>query len=961
MGELAVWWLAVEIVGLAALPLTVLVCANLPGRGWPLAKPLGVLTLGWLIWFPLVSISALPYSSGWIVGAFILYTAGNALLLWRVTRVRAALARLLQRERAYLIASEFVFAASFAFMGWFRSFTPAVKDTEKFMDVAFVSALWRAQHLPAPDPWLSGFPINYYYFGHYLIATLAKALATQPAVAFNCGIALVFALTAVAVFGVGSALYAAARPAGARLSRSIPVGIASGLLVLVLGNLAGFGEWWKEVQGLVASNPKELAAGPWAFWLHRDLWQTYFYWPPSRVIPGTINEFPAFSFVLADLHAHILALPFAALAVGLALNLLLSRGRGLHAFGPGAAAWLALPVVAICIGGLYAINGWDLPTYLGLALLALALQQWIAHGRAWSSEFVLNTVAAGAVLSVLCLVVYLPFYAGFVSPQQGFGLVPADQRSLIGDEVQIYGLYAFILFSLLALWLARWLVTTFRAWTADAMPGSIWWRIRDQEGAAAGIAVGVPLALLLLLTRASAGATIWTLLWCLLVIAACAVLARARLAPRPALAGSGAFAAESGDSPSAVASTPAGGAAARARGEPPRVWSEERTRRAELWVLVLVGTAAALVAVCELVFLRDIFGTRMNTVFKLYFQAWLLLGIAGGPALAWLLAGAWRTLSSFAPAAAVLADRTPERAEPTPGASLAFASGKPAPTGWLNSHPDANHGPLTPRRESWPQALRRNFMRRPLVPFSQSPSEAPASPAHSRPSHASVPSAGSAARSPANGPASLRRLAAGGILIWMAALVVLVGMALVFPVLASSNQTANFSLPHSLDGAAYMATDPTYVPADCSNYIGAGSNAHDNEAIAWLNAHITGSPVIVEAPGCEWSHYSRISAFTGLPTLIGWPGGHEGEWRTNWVQRTGEYGIFNRRTAAVNQIYSDPDNQAVLALLRQYHVRLLYVGAAERNLYPQADLNRFGSFLHVIYNRDGVTIYAVPA
>ncbi|HEX6800578.1 MAG TPA: DUF2298 domain-containing protein, partial [Ktedonobacterales bacterium] len=560
MGELAVWWLAIEIVCIVALPLTALVCTNLPGRGWPLAKPLGVLTLGWLIWFPLASVSALPYSSGWIAGVFVVYAAGNAALLWRAPRVRAALMRLLQRERAYLIASELVFAASFAFMGWFRSFTPAVKDTEKFMDVAFISALWRAPHLPATDPWLSGFPINYYYFGHYLVATLAKALGTQPAVAFNCGIALVFALTAVAVFGVGSALYAAARRAGATLARTIPVGIASTLLVLVLGNLAGCGEWWKEVQGIVASNPRELGSNPWAFWLHPNLWQTYFYWPPSRVIPGTINEFPAFSFTLADLHAHILALPFAALAVGLALNLVLGRGAGLRAFGRDATRWLALVATAVCIGGLYAINGWDLPTYLGLALLALALQQWIAHGRAWSAEFVLNTLAAGAVLAVLCLIVYLPFYAGFVSPGQGFGIVPPDQRSPIGDEFQIYGLYAFILFSLLALWLGRRLTSAFRDRVAEAAPGSVWWTIRGHEAEAAAVAVGAPLALLLLLTHASAGAGVWTLLWCVVVIAVCVALARARLANDPV----------PGGSPSPRREREPGGE--DPSGEAPRVW-----------------------------------------------------------------------------------------------------------------------------------------------------------------------------------------------------------------------------------------------------------------------------------------------------------------------------------------------------------------------------------------------------
>ncbi|HEX6800435.1 MAG TPA: DUF2298 domain-containing protein, partial [Ktedonobacterales bacterium] len=418
------------------------------------------------------------------------------------------------------------------------------------------------------------------------------------------------------------------------------------------------------------------------------------------------------------------------------------------------------------------------------------------------------------------------------------------------------------------------------------------------------------------------------------------------------------------------------------------------------WVLVLVGTSAALAAVCELVFLRDIFETRMNTVFKLYFQAWLLLGIAGGPALAWLLSAARRALAAALPPAVTTLPRglTVERTapggptEPVPGATLAFVG--PAQAG--ATRPTPTHAPSLRRRASWPQARRRGFIRRPSW-FGRSSSQSPlsqssASPASSAPS--AVPLSAPASRSsrsfaafafsvtpsprpprtsatsafsaiplsaPANGPTGLRRVAAGGILIWMAALVVLVAAALVFPVLAASNQTAGFSLPHSLDGTAYMATDSATVPADCANFVGAGSNAHDDEAIAWLNTHITGSPVIVEAPGCEWSHYSRISAFTGLPTLIGWPGGHEGEWRAGWVQRTGEYGIFDRRTAAVNQIYTDPDNAAVLALLKQYDVRLIYVGAAERNLYPHADLNRFQSFLHMIYNRDGVTIYAVPA
>lgn len=206
----------------------------------------------------------------------------------------------------------------------------------------------------------------------------------------------------------------------------------------------------------------------------------------------------------------------------------------------------------------------------------------------------------------------------------------------------------------------------------------------------------------------------------------------------------------------------------------------------------------------------------------------------------------------------------------------------------------------------------------------------------------------------------LRWLGAGGILVWMGLLAVLVGAALIYPVLAASARTDNFSLPRALDGTAYMATDPANQAAECS-IVGAGSNHADNYAIAWLNSHVSGDPVIVEAPGCEWTHYSRISAFTGLPTLLGWPGGHEGEWRVNWLQRylPGQ-DIYTERTQAINAIYTNADNATVMTLLRQYNVRYVYVGAAERNLYPNANLDRFGGFLHTVYQYGGVTIYAVP-
>jgi len=204
MGALLSWWGAVELLGIIGLPLTVTVFANLPDRGWSLSRPLSLLLVGWMIWLPLAAFPVLPFNRLWILATTLLFAVGNALLLRRA-QVRAILRRMLLRERAYLVVTEVMFTGGFALMVWERTFTPQVRDYEKYMDVAFLSAVWRAPHLPPPDPWFVGQPINYYYFGQYLMGTLAKVLGIQPGVAFNLSIALVFALAAVAILELAPA------------------------------------------------------------------------------------------------------------------------------------------------------------------------------------------------------------------------------------------------------------------------------------------------------------------------------------------------------------------------------------------------------------------------------------------------------------------------------------------------------------------------------------------------------------------------------------------------------------------------------------------------------------------------------------------------------------------------------------------------------------------------------------
>jgi uncharacterized membrane protein len=180
---------------------------------------------------------------------------------------------------------------------------------------------------------------------------------------------------------------------------------------------------------------------------------------------------------------------------------------------------------------------------------------------------------------------------------------------------------------------------------------------------------------------------------------------------------------------------------------------------------------------------------------------------------------------------------------------------------------------------------------------------------------------------------------------WAAALAILLLAALVYPTLAVAARSQNLTLPRSLDGTAYMAQD--------------ASNMGDAQAITWLNTHVSGDPIIVEAAQYnEYTHLGRISAFTGMPTLIGW-GGHEEQWRYNWLAHPGRANVLGERLNAVKLIYTNDNDAFVLSLLRSYRVSYVYVGAAERQTYGP-DVDHFSTFLTRVYQQAGVTIYEVP-
>ena len=428
-----VFWLLVSALGIVGIPFVELLLGRLPGRGLVFARPLGLLVVTFPLWL-LASLHFLPYERLTALAALALATTGAA-LLWR----RRDGPLVAGSEVPVWVAGEIVFTVSFGCCVLVRSFAPAVWQTEKPMDMALINAVNRSTFFPPHDPWQSGAHVNYYYYGHYVVAFLIRVSGADPAVAYNLGVAFFYALVASAVFAVAATLWRSADTKPEVRRSPVVVGLTATAFACLLGNIAG---------GLQLLH-------------HPDRIGSYDWWAPSRVMAGTANEFPIFSFLLGDLHAHLMATPFSLIVVAYALQLAL-RGPPTLRAGRGRAL-IELALAGLVLGALYTVNSWDFPT--GCALGAGGLLLWTLGDPARRPRAVVWAVSWAACAVVL----FLPFWRDFSPPTKGIALVHhhTSLHAFMSGYLRIYGVPLWVL---LLLFTARFRFRTRHvAWAASIL------------------------------------------------------------------------------------------------------------------------------------------------------------------------------------------------------------------------------------------------------------------------------------------------------------------------------------------------------------------------------------------------------------------------------------------------------------------------------------------------------------
>lgn len=876
--QVAAWWLASSLIGWLAFPLVRRVFGRLPDSGYGFSRAIGLLALTYAVW--------LGATAGWVpntrVGVFglALVLAGTSVALsWRQRREILGWVR---QNRQSLWVMEALFLA--AFLGWafVRANNPEITNTEKPMEMMFLNSILRSPTFPPHDGWLSGYAISYYYLGYIMMAVLTELTGAAPGVAFNLVNALWFALTALGSYAI---LYNLLnwRHQGDRPRRWAP--LLAPVLVLIAGNLEAALEvlhsqyvFWRVGAGgqLVSSfwsglNIKDLVDAPTGaptWFPTRYLW----WWRASRVLRDVnlagvdlevIDEFPFFSFLLADNHPHVLGLPFVVTAVGFAFRSMVTGEGKLYRMSRLGERWDPAPLLApaaIGLGALVAfvrsvdlgtagssplevfkgvgvslliaaagfgivifftywflgripallslgefvvacwlfgalafLNIWDYPFYLTLLVLALLWRGGAKPGRPElaAAPFTGLALVLGGVLA------YLPWYPTFSS--QAGGLLP---NLIFPTEIQHF----VVMFAPAFVPLFVWIV-----WRATTAGHKLNWRRLGM------ITVGVPVVLLVLS-------------WLLAVLVA-SVLKASGTGLETILTSMGAPGIRAGIE--AVLKTrlshPFTGlwlgltlgliVALLWPDDEPQESSRTRLPLSppQLFVLLMAGVGALLVLGPEYFYLQDLFGYRMNTVFKFFYAAWIMWGVAGAYALVELWPG--------------------QRA------------------GWAG---------------------------------------------------------------------------------WRVLVVVPLLLGLIYPALALWTKTDAFNPPggRTLDGTAYMAS----------------TAAGDAAAIGWINQHLPDG-VIAEAVGGSYTAYGRISAHTGLSTVIGWPF-HEAQWR-------GGGGLLGSRETDIATLYSSRQPDEIMRIINQYHIDYIYIGDLEQAAYGVGPIDKYLSFMTVLYQDQGVTILGV--
>ena len=710
------WYLLAAVLGCVGMAVTGRLFRSFEDKGWMFSKVVSITITGFLTWF-LVSVKILKFTTAACVGITLVY---GIVCIFAYEKQRRNGYECLPIDRLDLVyIEEILFFAAFLLWTYLAGFHPAAHGTEKFMDYGFMEAMMRSKTLPATDLWYSQGKINYYYGGQYFAVFLTKLSGTQVELTYNLMRTFVAGFAFVLPFSLVRQMTTdlqGRKVTGWKKQLPTFTGFLAGLAVSIAGNMHYV--VYAQILPLIQKLKGEEVSGYWFPDATR-----YIGFNPD-VPDKTIHEFPCYSFVLGDLHAHVVNIMFVLLLLGL-LYAWTKKVRnttpsveklGRRKFWMKQLLMPQILAAAMLLGMFHWTNYWDFVIYYVVTGGTVLFMNIICL-KGDIRRILAVTIAQAIEIFAIATVVILPFTLQFTTMVQGVRL--AQNHSLPHQ--------------LLVLW-------------------------------------GLP--------------TILTLVFVISLI-----VEKLKKLKNKSLY---------------------------------RLMKAVRTP--DLFAVIMGLCAIGLVAIPELVYVRDIYenrNARANTMFKLTYQAYIMFGMT----MAYVIF------------------------------RLLFINCK-------------------------------------------------------------------------------KILKAVGV----------IGLVLLLWTCGYFGRSVDSWFGQVLDPSQYKGLNATaFLETDF---------VEDAGAIRWLKENIQDSPVVLEANGDSYSNYERVSAMTGLPTVMGWYV-HEWLWRNDVAD-------LNEKSAEIESIYTSTDTQRVQELIKKYDISYIFVGSCEREKYG-ANLNNAGleSLGEIVYQDPNYETYIV--
>ena len=709
------WYLLAAVLGVVGMAVTGRLFRGFADKGWMFSKVVSITITGFLTWF-LVSIKLLKFTTVTCVGITVVFGIVCILLYEKQRKAGYDCLPIDNLDLVYI--EEILFFAVFLMWTYLAGFHPAAHGTEKFMDYGFMEAMMRSKTLPATDIWYSQGKINYYYGGQYFAVFLTKLSGTQVELTYNLMRTFVAAFAFVLPFSLvrqmtvdmqGKKVY------GWKKRLPSITGFIAGLAVSIAGNMhyVVYAQIIPLIQKLKGQEVD-------SYWFPDAT--RYIGFNPD-VPDKTIHEFPCYSFVLGDLHAHVVNIMFVLLLLGL-LYAWMQKVRnttpsveklGAKKFWMQQLLMPHILAAAMLLGMFHWTNYWDFVIYYVVTGGTVLFMNIICL-KGDIKRIIAVTAAQAVEIFAVATVIILPFTLQFTTMVQGVRL--AQNHSLPHQ--------------LLILW-------------------------------------GLP--------------TILTLVFVISLI-----VGKLKRLNHKSLY---------------------------------RLMKAIRTP--DLFAVIMGLCAIGLVAIPELVYVRDIYenrNARANTMFKLTYQAYIMFGM-----------------------------------------TMVYV------------------------------IFRQLFVNRKKI------------------------------------------LKAVGV----------IGLALLLWTCGYFGKSVDSWFGQVLDPSQYKGLNATaFLETDYAEDVG---------AIRWLKENIEGSPVVLEANGDSYSEYERVSAMTGLPTVMGWYV-HEWLWRNDVAD-------LNAKADEIETIYTSTNAAEVQMLVEKYDISYIFVGSCEREKY--ADLNNevLQSLGEIVYQDPDYETYIV--